>query len=53
MEEMKRDRDERLGVMKERCTFPEVEIRLRWEDSPYTVKKVEISATTFLNYPIL
>lgn len=38
MEKMKRDGDERLGVMRERCTFPEVEIRLRWEDSLYTVK---------------
>lgn len=39
LEKMKRDRDERLGAMRERCTFPEVEIRLRRQDCLYAVKK--------------
>lgn len=42
LEKMKRDGDERLGATKESCTFPEMEIRLRWEDFPYTGKKLQI-----------
>lgn len=39
---MKRHGDERLGAMRERCTFPEVEIRLRGEDVLYPEKKLQI-----------
>lgn len=50
MEKMKRDGDERLGVMRERCTFPEVRIRLRWEGSLFTVKKSQMNSFYFLFY---